>query len=171
MKKNWFEGCNTLQALKERYKELAKAYHPDLNPDAGDEAMQQINAQYDELVKRLSRVSSDGRTEATEQEARNAQDLAMAYRAVIAQIINLAGVNIELCGAWLWVSGDTYANRDALKAAGLRYASKKKMWYWRPEEAACHKSRRNTTMGDIRRKYGSDRIKASAGGFNLALDC
>ena len=64
---------------------------------------------------------------------------------------------------------DEYA--DALKAAGLRYSSKKKMWYWRPEEAACHKSRRNTTMGDIRRKYGSDRIKASTGGFNLALDC
>ena len=67
--KNWFTGCTTLQALKERYKTLAKAYHPDLNPEAGDEAMQQINAQYDELVAKLSRVSSDGRTEATEQEA------------------------------------------------------------------------------------------------------
>lgn len=42
--KNWFTGCTTLQALKERYKTLAKAYHPDLNPEAGDEAMQQINA-------------------------------------------------------------------------------------------------------------------------------
>ena len=47
--KNWFTGCTTMQALKERYKTLAKAYHPDLNPEAGDEAMQQINAQYDEL--------------------------------------------------------------------------------------------------------------------------
>lgn len=171
MKKNWFEGCSNLQALKERYKELAKAYHPDLNPAAGDEAMQQINAQYDELVKRLSRVSSDGRTEATAEEARSAYDLAMQYREIIAQLINLSGLNIDLCGAWLWVSGDTYEHREALKAAGLRFASKKKMWYWRPEEAACHKSRRNTTMRDIRRKYGSERIKASANGFRLALDC
>ena len=171
MKKNWFEGCTDLQTLKERYKELAKAYHPDINPDAGDEAMQHINAQYDELVKRFSRVSSDGRTEATEQEARSAADLAIQYREIIAQIINLTGINIELCGSWLWVSGETYANREALKAAGLRYASKKQMWYWRPEEAACHKSRRGTTMGDIRRKYGSDRIKASANGFQFALDC
>lgn len=169
MKKNWFEGVTTLQALKERYKELAKAYHPDLNPEAGDEAMQQINAQYDELAKRLSRVSSDGRTEATEQEARSAADLAMQYREIIAQIINLKGICIELCGAWLWVSGETYANREALKAAGLRYASKKQMWYWRPEEAACHKSRRGATMSDIRRKYGCDRIKADASAFRPAL--
>lgn len=133
--------------------------------------MQQINAQYDELVKRFSRVSSDGRTEATAEEARSAADLAMQYRAIIARIIKLAGINIELCGAWLWVSGDTYTNREALKAAGLKYANKKKMWYWRPEEAACHKSRRGATMSDIRRKYGSERIKVSANGFRLALDC
>lgn len=170
MKKNWFNGCNDLQMLKERYKELAKAYHPDLNPDAGDETMQQINAQYDELVKRFARVASDGRTEATAEETRSAADLAMQYREIIAQIIKLSGLNIELCSAWLWVSGDTYEHREALKAAGLRFASKKKMWYWRPEEAACHKSRRNATMSDIRRKYGSERIKTSANGFRLALD-
>lgn len=169
MSKNWFDGCTNLQSLKERYKELAKAYHPDINPDAGDEAMQQINAQYDELVKRFSRVSSDGRTEATEQEARSAADLAMQYREIIAQIINLAGISIELCGAWLWVSGDTYPHREAIKAAGLRFASKKRMWYWRPEEAACHKSRRGTTMSDIRRKYGSDRIKSDGSTIRPAL--
>lgn len=167
--KNWFTGCETLQALKERYKTLAKAYHPDLNPDAGDEAMQQINAQYDELVKKLSRVSADGRTEATEQEARNAADMATAYREVIAKIIHLAGINIELCGSWLWVSGETYANREALKDEGLRYASKKQMWYWRPEEAACYKSRRGATMADIRTKYGSERIKSDGRGYRPAL--
>ncbi|MBQ8619730.1 MAG: J domain-containing protein, partial [Clostridia bacterium] len=113
MKKNWFEGCCNLQALKERYKELAKAYHPDINPEAGDEVMQQINAQYDELVKRLSRVSSDGCTEATAEEARSAQDLAMQYREIIMKLINLSGLVIELCGAWVWISGETYANREA----------------------------------------------------------
>lgn len=165
--KNWYAGCTTLDALKERYKTLAKAYHPDINPDAGDEIMQQINAQYDDMVKRLSRVAADGRTEATEQEARNAATMAQAYRDVIAQIIHLAGLNIELCGAWLWISGETYANREALKAAGCCYAGNKKAWYWRPDEAACRRSRRNTTMIDIRIKYGSERIKP--GGYRPAL--
>ena len=165
---NYFTGCTTLQALKERYKTLAKTYHPDLNPDVPDDIMAAINAQYDDLVKKFSRVSSDGCTEATEQEARSAADLAVAYREIIARIIHLSGLNIELCGSWLWVSGETYANREALKAAGLRYASKKQMWYWRPEEAACH-SRRGATMADIRRKYGSDRIKTDGRSTRQAI--
>lgn len=168
--KNYFTGCTTLQALKERYKLLAKTYHPDLNPDVPDDIMAAINAQYDELVKKLSRVSSDGCTEATEQEARDAADLAVAYREIIAQIIHLQDISIELCGAWLWVSGDTYPNREALKAAGLRYASKKQMWYWRPEEAACHRGRRGATMTDIRLKYGSDRIKTDGRSHRAALN-
>lgn len=167
MLKNYFDGCRDLDALKQRYKALAKAYHPDINPGAGDEAMQQINAQYDALVKRLARVAADGRTEATEDEARDAATMAQAYREIISQIIHLAGLEIELCGSWLWVSGETYANREALKAAGLRYASKKQMWYWRPDEAACRRSRRGATMADIRTKYGSERVKG--GGYRPAL--
>lgn len=160
----WFTGCASLDAAKARYKELAKRYHPDINPEAGDEAMQQINAEYDEVVKRLSRVSSDGCTQATEQEARDAQDVAEAFRAAVLAIIHLRGIQIELCGSWLWVSGDTYQHREALKAAGYRWASKKQMWYWRPEEAACPHHRRGASMADIRTKYGSERIKSDPNG-------
>ena len=94
--KNWFTGCATLDAAKARYKELAKRYHPDINPEAGDEAMQQINAEYDEIIKRLSRVASDGCTQATEQEQRTAQQVAQEYRAIILAIIHLDGLNVEL---------------------------------------------------------------------------
>ena len=101
MTANYFAGCNDLNALKARYRELAKMYHPDLHPEMGDDAMKAINAEYDELAARLSRVSSDGRTEATEEEARAAQDVAEAFRAAVYAIIHLDGLNIELCGAWL----------------------------------------------------------------------
>ena len=153
--KNWFTGITTLQALKIRYKELAKAYHPDLNPDAGDEAMQQINAQYDALADRLSKVSADGCTEATEQEQRTAQDVAAAYRDIIVRIINLEGLEIELCGSWLWVSGNTRTHKDALKAAGFWWSSKKSMWYWRPAEEGTRHNRRSHSMQYIRERYGS----------------
>lgn len=165
----YFEGCKDLDALKARYRELAKMHHPDLHPEMRDDAMKAINAEYAELSARLSRVSSDGRTEATEEEARAAQDVAEAFRAAVYAIIHLDGLNIELCGAWLWVSGDTYKHRDALKAAGYRWASKKHMWYWRPEEAACRHSRSKKSMTEIRCKYGSERIKADPAGYRPAL--
>lgn len=161
MKTCYFVGCADLQALKARYRELAKAHHPDLHPEEGDEVMKAINAEYDELVRRLSHVAPDGRTEATAEQAQNAADMATAYRDAVYKIIYFDGIEIELCGSWLWVSGDTYKHRDALKAAGYRWASTKKAWYWRPEEAACGHSRRRQDMDDIRAKYGSERVTGS----------
>ena len=77
---------------------------------------------------------------------------------VAAEIMNLDGIKIELCGKWLWVSGDTKKNREALKAAGLRWACKKKMWYYRQQAYAVH-GRHNKSMGYIRAKYGSEELK------------
>lgn len=161
MKTCYFAGCADLQALKARYRELAKAHHPDLHPEEGDEVMKAINAEYDELVRRLSHVSADGRTEATAEQAQNAADMATAYREAVYKIIHLDGLEIELCGAWLWVSGDTYKHRDALKAAGYKWASKKQMWYWRSEEYAAASSRHKKTIEEIRVKYGSKRVTGS----------
>lgn len=162
----YFAGCTDIQTLKVRYRELAKAHHPDLHPEEGDEIMKAINAEYDELVKRFSHVSHDGRTEATADQARNAEDMATAYREAVYKIIHLDGLEIELCGAWLWVGGDTYKHRDALKAAGYKWAAKKKMWYWRAEEYACRHSHRKTDIDDIRMKYGSERV---CGAYRPAL--
>lgn len=103
--KNYFDGCTTLDALKARYRIMAKELHPDLHPELGDEPMKELNAQFERLSERLSHVAADGRTEATAEQAEQARADADAYRAVIMQIIHLAGLEIELCGAWLWVSG------------------------------------------------------------------
>jgi hypothetical protein len=43
-----------------------------------------------------------------------------------------------------------------LKEAGFRFASKKKRWYFRPENWRSS-SRGQYTMEDIRYKYGSER--------------
>ena len=63
--KNYFEGCFTLDALKARYRIMAKELHPDLHPELGDEPMKELNAQFERLSERLSHVAADGRTEPT----------------------------------------------------------------------------------------------------------
>lgn len=155
-----FDGVTTMQELKQRYRELAKRFHPDLNPDAGDEAMQRINAQYDELAATMARTTTQGK-QATSKEERDARDIAQAYREIIVKIIGLAGLKIELCGTWLWVSGNTYAHRTVLKAAGLSWSAKKTMWYWRPPEEAQHYNRRSHSIDYIRTKYGSAKVIAN----------
>ena len=81
---------------------------------------------------------------------------AAAYMDVIAALVKIPGITVEICGKWLWVSGDTKPVKDQIKAAGLRFSGSKKMWYWRPatENGARH-YRGNKSMGYIRGKYGS----------------
>jgi len=71
------------------------------------------------------------------------------------QIYNLPGIKLEICGAWLWVSGNTREHATELKAAGLKYASKKQMWFYagKPAWTKFHKP-----MDEIRSKYGSKNI-------------
>lgn len=48
---DFFANCNSLESLKKRYRDLAKAYHPDTGN--GDLAISQmINAQYEEKIKK-----------------------------------------------------------------------------------------------------------------------
>ncbi len=132
-------------AVKAAYHAAALKYHPDRNP-AGAEMMIIVNAAY-EVLKDFAGVvvaaAQDG--EFTYPEAVNA-----ALNAIVA----LVGLNIEVCGAWVWVAGNTYLHRAALKAAGFRYASKKQRWYFRPEGWKSA-SRGKFSMDDIRDKYGS----------------
>ena len=48
----YFKDANTLEELRKQYKELLKKYHPD-NPQGSTEATQDINAQYDKLIRLL----------------------------------------------------------------------------------------------------------------------
>ena len=74
---------------------------------------------------------------------------------IIKELQNLDGLELEVCGSWLWISGQTKENCVALKALGLRYAPKKQMWYYRPDG---QRSRRHrpVEMEKIRFTYGSE---------------
>lgn len=53
---------------------------------------------------------------------------------LIESISNMADVELEIEGTWMWVSGNTKPHREELKKFGLRWAPKKKMWYKKPAE-------------------------------------
>ena len=57
-------------------------------------------------------------------------------RPVVAALQDLPGLQLDIRGTWLWVSGDTYPVKDAIKASGCRWASRKRMWFYKPAFAA-----------------------------------
>ena len=124
--------------------------HPDKGGDV--EIMKAINTEYEKAVKMLAAGGGFTQQEA-EAEILNAQQ----YKEAINAIINLPGIAIELCGGWIWVSGETRQHKDILKEAKFWFASKKCMWYFRAPEYKTS-ARQSHSMEYIRSKYGSHAV-------------
>lgn len=147
----YFNECKTIEEVKARYKGLAKQHHPDCGGDTA--TMQSINTEYAFACAKILK-GEDLSEEETNEQIRLSEE----YRRVIEQIINLAGITIEIVGNWIWVTGNTFPVRKTLKAAGLFFASKKVAWYYRAEEYKTKGGKK--TLDEIRAKYGCDTVNA-----------
>lgn len=138
-------GNVTPSDIKKAYRKATAKYHPDRNP-AGLEMMKLINAAY-EAIKDFEGDAEKGKD----------QNYGETLNAALNAIINL-GLKIEICGAWIWASGNTKIHREALKTAGYLWSPKKTSWYFRPSEYKSY-NRSSWSMEKIRSTYGSHTIK------------
>jgi len=129
--------------IKSAYKKACAKFHPDRNP-AGLEIMKMVNVAYDVLK------DYDGKASVSSNAAKYGDEMADALN----QISGL-GLNIEICGSWVWVRGNTKAHKETLKQAGFKWAPKKACWYFRPSDVKRSRSLGNYSMSAIREKYGS----------------
>lgn len=162
----YFAACRTAEDCKERYRELAKQYHPDLNPGIDDTEMKAINAEFDYTFKRLkdvhasTREGGEGETYTAEGKASTAEAPA-EFMFIIVELLKLGrDITVELCGRWIWITGDTKAHKDELKGMGCRWASKKHAWFWHTPNDASFASK-GKSLNDIRAKYGSQAFAAA----------
>lgn len=146
----YFKNCKTLSELKSKYRELLKKYHPDNGGNV--EIMKAINVEYREVFDYLKSGGSTEKYDTSNDNKETADD----FIKIINELFKLQNdLIIELCGNWLYISGNTKPIKDKLKAMGCRWASKKKVWYWRPAREYKPGRRGKYTMQNIRDKYGS----------------
>ena len=144
----YFTNVQTLEELRMEYKRLVKQNHPDNG--GSEDIIKIINVEYEISFHILEKAdtASSNKFNMREDEM---------LRAIVNAIVNL-NIEIEICGSWIWVSGNTYSCKDELKSNGFHWASKKKMWYWHdPQEQT--RSNGKTSMNDIREKYGSEIVR------------
>jgi curved DNA-binding protein CbpA len=165
MSTQYFEDCKTAEDVKNEYRQLCKQWHPDLGPKEQShertKVMQEINAVYARASATFrqeemrEKARQRGRPEPTQEDYTDAAAVDERIREAIEKIITLDGLEIEICGLWVWVGGETKKHKDALKAANYKWALKKSKWYFAGVPAGGFRA---FDMDEIRERYGSQRV-------------
>lgn len=155
MTSKWFPHAKTVDELKKEYHRLARLHHPDVGGSTAD--MQEINSEYDRLIKILPKRAASGETYQPREDQRETREQSDAFKAAVYAAIILEGVELEICGSWLWATGETRKHAAALKAAGYKWSAKKVAWYWHDGDYV-KKSAKKYSMDEVRAMWGSEKL-------------
>lgn len=138
----------TQKEIKKAYKSAMILNHPDKQNGCTVKA-QFINEAY-AILSKLENV--------TYQEDDSSANLNSRLSNALNFAQSLNDVTIELCGSWLWVSGETYHHREQFMEHGFLYSRGKKSWYFNGEMNKKYKKRGSYSMDKIRQEHGSEII-------------
>lgn len=152
----YFKNCKTAEELKKAYREWAKKLHPDLGGNA--EEFKAMQNEYEKLWERLKNVHQNVKGETYTKTSDTTTETPQEFINIINTLIRLRGIEVEICGSWIWVSGDTRTHKDILKELGFKWAHKKKAWYYHKDKFR-KKSHEELTMDEIRDMFGSKKYE------------
>jgi len=154
--KKLFQECKTLEDLKKLYFKLLKQYHPDISGSDTTETCKEINNLYEEFFEKVKniRTNKDG-----EQYTKETTETPEQYRDFITKILHLYGIKIEICGAWIWISGDTKPYKALFSELACKWSANKSMWYYTTDTYKNKFKRTPWTIETIRASFGSINIE------------
>ena len=156
-----FSSVTSLDELKLQYKKLAFKNHPDRGGKT--EVMQEINSEYEQLLNRIINEASKDQYQDSSENGRGFwssrsehSEVEKKVKQAIDAIINLDGLDIEIIGVWVWVSGDTKQHKDKLKEAGFVWNRVQCKWVFIGKKS---NGRGRMTLDQIRELHGSQKVK------------
>lgn len=151
----YFSEAITLEDVKQIYKKLARELHPDCNPGKDTTAaFQEMQKEYEDAFNRCknTHVNKDGETYTKE-----TTETPEMYADIVNALLKCSGLIIELCGSWLWVTGNTKEHSATLKELHFRWSKNKSAWYFHFEPFR-KSSKKSVDLDTIRSMYGSQRF-------------
>ena len=143
------KNCKTAEELKKEYRRLAKELHPDLGGDT--EEFKVMQNEFEKMWERLKNVHKNSEGETYTKES---TETAEEFIHIIEVLTPLKDILVEICGSWVWVSGNTKEHKEILKELKFKYAHKKQAWYYHTEPYK-KKGKRELTLDEIRDMFGS----------------
>ena len=149
-----------------KIEELRKAFHAfclQLHPDKGGdaEAFKAMKNEYD-YYSGLLAGAEYGRSTAENRAPRYTAASEKEFRETLEKLLNIPKIVIEICGSWLWITGDTFASHEQIKSLGAKFSGQKKAWYWSATMSRGKCRGRFNDLQKIRDRFGSERIESTA---------
>ena len=160
---SYFKKCRTAEELKKEYRHIAKRLHPDLGGEK--EAFQAMQLEFENAWEKLKNVHVNREGEFYEKETK---ETASEFMDIIEELLQLRGVETEICGNWIWCSGSTKPHKEKLKEMGFKFSRKKCAWYWH-QDGYKRWHDREYSMDEIRSMYGSQKYTRDKEEKRLAL--
>ena len=145
----YFKNCKTAEELKKEYRRLAKELHPDLGGDT--EEFKIMQNEFEKMWERLKYVHKNSEGETYTKES---TETAEEFIHIIEELTPLKNILVEICGSWIWVTGNTKEHKNILKELKFRYAQRKQAWFFHTEPYK-KKGKRELTLDEIRDMFGS----------------
>jgi len=123
----YFVNIETLEDLKKQYYALMLRWHPDKQGGCSETA-KAINIEYEmlfETVKNKHRNKDDVIYESYHSTDETPED----FMNIINELLKHRGLIVEVCGLFIWVSGETKTHKEILKQLNFKYSSNKIAWY------------------------------------------
>ena len=158
---NYLNGIKTIENLKRMYRHFVMILHPDCG--GSNEAMAELNKEYEYWLHKVGNIHESTKADGPETYTVDGDIVDDGFRDIINAIAGLLRKGIliaELCGSWIWISGDSRPYKETLKALGFKWSGNKKMWYWHNPNEKRKFYKKAKTIEEIRAYYGSKRLKA-----------
>ena len=144
----YFIDCSSLDEAKHLYKKLVFQLHPDTSGKDTKAEFQEMQNQFEAF--RPSSEKFKGEFEKWD---------AGEYSHIIQQLMMIPNIEIEICGSWIWLSGDTKPVKEQIKEVDIGesmkrgFSPKKKKWYFSPTGYR-KRGGKEMSFEKIKEKYG-----------------
>lgn len=155
----YFNNCKTAEEVKRCYYEWTKKLHPDNGGNASDFITMRNEYKTAWRMYKDIHENKDGeKWEQTNEEKKATEEQAIIYADIIDKIIFYQNINIDICGCFIWVTGNTYIYKDNFKSLGFKWSNDKKCWFY-TDKVYKKKSPYKVTLDQIKEMYGDIKVE------------